>query len=54
MIDLEENFRDAYIDIIERFFALFDAIYNYYKDFKIFIDNVHEGFFIDYSIEAIL
>lgn len=37
MIELEENFRDSYIEIIERFYQLFDSIHNYYRDFKTFI-----------------
>jgi WASH complex subunit strumpellin len=53
-IELDENFREAYMEIIERFFQLFESIYNYYKDFKTFISNVHEGYFIDYNLESIL
>lgn len=33
---------------------MFDSIYNYYKEFKTFIANVHEGYFIDFNLEAIL
>ena len=54
MIELEENFRDSYIEIIERFYQLFDSIHNYYRDFKTFIQNLHEGFFIDYNLEQVL
>jgi WASH complex subunit strumpellin len=54
LIDLEESFRESYSEIIERFFQLFDSVYNYYREFKNFIANVHEGYFIDYSLEAIL
>lgn len=42
------------MEIIERFFQLFDSIYNYYKEFKTFIANVHEGYFLDYHLETIL
>ncbi len=54
LIDLEENFRESYLEIIERFFQLFDSIYSYYREMKSFIQNLHEGFFIDYSLETIL
>lgn len=54
LIDLDENFRESYMEIIERFFQVFDSIYNYYKEFKTFIANVHEGYFIDFNLEAIL
>jgi WASH complex subunit strumpellin len=54
LIELEENFRESYMEVIERFFQLFDSIYNYYKDQQNFIANLHEGYFIDYSLETIL
>lgn len=53
-IELDEGFREQYMEIIERFFNLFESIYNYYKDFKTFIANVNEGYFIDYNFEALL
>lgn len=53
-IELDENFKESYIEIIERFFQLFDSIYNYYKEFKAFITNVNEGYFLDYNMEQIL
>jgi hypothetical protein len=34
---LEENFRESYMEIIERFFQLFDSIYNYYREIKTFV-----------------
>lgn len=42
------------MEIIERFFQLFESVYNYYKDFKTFMANVHEGYFIDYNFETLL
>jgi WASH complex subunit strumpellin len=33
---------------------LFESIFNYYKDFKTFMANVHEGYFIDYNFEQLL
>jgi len=42
------------MEIIERFFQLFESIYNYFKDFKSFMTNVDEGYFIDYNFETIL
>ena len=53
-IELDEGFRESYMEIIERFFNLFESIYNYYKDFKTFIANVNEGYFIDYNFELLL
>ena len=53
-IELDEGFRESYMEIIERFFNLFESIYNYYKDFKTFCANVNEGYFIDYNFETLL
>lgn len=53
-IELDEGFRESYMEIIERFFQLFESIYNYYKDFKTFMANVHDGYFIDYNFEQLL
>lgn len=41
------------MEIIERFFQLFESIYNYYKDLKNFLTNVQEGYFIDYNFETL-
>jgi WASH complex subunit strumpellin len=41
------------MEIIERFFQLFESIYNYYKDLKNFLTNVEEGYFIDYNFETL-
>jgi len=51
LIEIDENFRETYQEIIERFFQLFDSMYSYYLGFKNFVSNVHEGYFIDYSLE---
>jgi WASH complex subunit strumpellin len=53
-IELDEGFREQYMEIIERFFNLFESIYNYYRDFKTFQANLNEGFFIDYNLETLL
>ena len=54
LIELDENFRESYIDIIERFYQLYTSIYHYYQDFLRYLDNVREGFFLEYTLESIL
>ena len=46
LIELDENFKESYSSIIERFFLVFKSIYEYYQDLLQFIENVHTGFFI--------
>mmetsp|Transcript_15142 Transcript_15142/g.10628 ORF Transcript_15142/g.10628 Transcript_15142/m.10628 type:complete len:160 (+) Transcript_15142:347-826(+) len=54
LIELDEGFRESYLDIIERFFTLFESIYNYYLDVKTFVNNLNEGHFLEYSLEGVL
>lgn len=54
LIELDENFRESYIDIIERFYQLYVSIFRYYQDFVRFIDNVRNGFFLEYTFESII
>ena len=34
LIELDEEFRESYQEIIDRFFMLFESVYAYYRDFK--------------------
>ena len=49
LFDKDEDFRENYIDLIERFYALFDSIYQYITDWKTFIGQVQSGKFIQHS-----
>ena len=52
--DKDEDFRINYIELIERFFSLFDSIYQYITDWKIFINQVNSGKFIQHTIDTVL
>ena len=54
LFDKDEDFRENYIDLIERFYSLFDSIYQYITDWKTFIDQVKSGKFVQYTIDTIL
>lgn len=54
LIELDENFRESYIEIVERFYQLYTSIYHYYQDFIKYLDNVRAGFFLEYTLESIL
>jgi len=53
-IEQDENFRETYQDIIERFFLIFKSIYIYYLDLNSFFENVQNGFFIQHTLETIV
>lgn len=54
LIELDENFRESYIEIIERFYQLYTSIFHYYQDFIKYLDNIRAGFFLEYTLESIL
>ena len=54
LLDKDEDFRVNNIEIIERFFSLFDSIYQYITDWKTFIEQVNMGKFVQYTIDTIL
>ena len=54
LLNKDEDFRVNNIEIIERFFSLFDSIYQYIQDWKTFIDQVTLGKFVQHTIDSIL
>ena len=54
LFDKDEDFRENYIELIERFYSLFDSIYQYITDWKTFLDQVNTGKFVQYTIDTIL
>lgn len=54
MIELDEGFKETYIEIIERFYNMFESIYNYYTLVITYLNDVQEGKFIEFSLDVIL
>jgi WASH complex subunit strumpellin len=54
LADLDEEFRDVHMAILERFWKLFESIYRYITDFNSFVDDVNEGIFVSHTVESIL
>merc|ERR1712137_863327 len=44
--ELDAEFREAHIDILKRFYLLFESIYKYVADFERYIDDLQQGVFI--------
>lgn len=51
--DLDEEFRDNHIDIITRFYELFESIHSYINDLNQFLEDIEEGIHIHQSLETI-
>lgn len=37
LIDIDEQFKESYMDIVERFYTLFESMYYYYQEIDEFI-----------------
>lgn len=54
LIEIDEQFKESYLDIIERFYALFESIHQYYLEINEFIHLVETNYFLDYTMEQII
>ncbi|EFA77216.1 hypothetical protein PPL_12425 [Heterostelium album PN500] len=54
LVDLEAEFRENHLEILVRFYHLFESIYKYIKDLEHYLIDVEKGFYIHLTIEAIL
>ena len=52
--DLDDDLKEKYLELITRFYLLFENIYLYIVDLNSFVDQLHEGVFIQQSIETIM
>ena len=50
--ELDSEFREAHIDILKRFYLLFESIYKYVADYDRYIDDLKEGVFIQLTIDV--
>lgn len=54
LIQLDDGFKETYIDVIQRFYLLFESIYNYYTSVTTFLNDVNDGRFVEFSLDIIL
>ncbi|KAJ8943604.1 hypothetical protein NQ318_006606 [Aromia moschata] len=50
---LDEEFRDNHIEIITRFYLVFESIHTYVTDLNHFLDELDEGLYIHQTLESI-
>ena len=53
LIELDEKFKDTYLEILERFYNLFESIYTYYSKVTTFLSDVNEGKYIEFTLDVI-
>jgi hypothetical protein len=54
LTDLDEEFFDAHAEVLGRFYVLFESIFTFMGDYNKFLRELEEGYFIQYTLEAVL
>lgn len=52
LADLDEEFKEVHLPILERFYLLFEGIYKYVKDFVRYLEDLEAGVFIQHTFEV--
>ena len=54
LTELDEEFRESHFALLERFYRLFESIYRYFADYLLYLEELHEGVFVQHTIENVL
>lgn len=54
LVDLDEEFRENHLAVLERFYQLFESIYRFVSDYQQFLEQLMEGDFVQHSLENLL
>ena len=54
LTELDEEFRENHYQLLERFYRLFESIYRYFADYLLYLEELHEGVFVQHTIENVL
>ena len=54
LTELDEEFRENHFALLERFYRLFESIYRYFADYLLYLEELHEGVFVQHTIENVL
>ncbi|XP_049874083.1 WASH complex subunit 5 [Pectinophora gossypiella] len=52
--DLDDDLKEQYLELINRFYLLFENIYQYIVDLNSFVDQLNDGAFIQQNIETVM
>ncbi|XP_063828213.1 WASH complex subunit 5 isoform X1 [Ostrinia nubilalis] len=52
--DLDDDLKEKYLELINRFYLLFENIYQYIMDLNLFVEQLNDGGFIQQNIETVL
>eukprot|EP01114_Cavostelium_apophysatum_P004875 TRINITY_DN1530_c0_g1_i1.p1 TRINITY_DN1530_c0_g1~~TRINITY_DN1530_c0_g1_i1.p1 ORF type:complete len:883 (+),score=302.78 TRINITY_DN1530_c0_g1_i1:200-2848(+) len=54
LMDMDQEFKDNHIEILRRFYILFESIYKYIKDLVQYYEDLEEGVYVQHTLEHIL
>jgi len=54
VVDLDEEFRENHMLLLERFYKLFESVYKYIVDLNSYLEEMMEGVFVQHTIEGVL
>ncbi|CAK1586117.1 unnamed protein product [Parnassius mnemosyne] len=52
--DLDDDLKEKYLELITRFYLLFENIYQYIVDLNTFVEQLHDGSFIQQTIDSVM
>ncbi|XP_041987487.1 WASH complex subunit 5 [Aricia agestis] len=52
--DLDDDLKEKHLELITRFYLLFENIYQYIVDLNSFVEQLHDGAFIQQTIEIVM
>eukprot|EP01083_Nonionella_stella_P029125 80259_1 len=52
--ELDDEFRENHLPILERFYQLFDSIFKFVEDLNAYIDEMEEGVFVQHTMDGVL
>lgn len=52
--NIDEDFRESYVEILNRFYSIFNNIYKYVSDLDKYIDQLKQGIYVQFTLESML
>lgn len=52
LIELDSEFRENHLEILKRFYLLFESLYKYIKDFRHYLSDLEAGVYIQLTLEV--
>jgi len=54
LLELDEELRKNYIEILTRFYFAFESVHKYIHDLNAYLNDLEEGIYIQQSLESVL